>query len=205
MKKPKKEITVGVLALQGAFAEHISVLQTLGVSTIEVRLPEHLSQIDGLIIPGGESTTIARLLDVFALREPLIQKIQRGMPVWGTCAGMILLAKKLKEDRPIPLGVMNIEVSRNAFGRQIDSFEESIYIPVIGEKPLHIIFIRAPIITSTHGDTRILASLKDNTIVAAQEKNMLATAFHPELTQDTRFHSYFIKMVRNAHILSTPS
>ena len=205
MKKPKKGITVGVLALQGAFAEHVSVLQTLEVSTVEVRLPKHLSQIDGLIIPGGESTTIARLLDEFELREPLIQKIQQGMPVWGTCAGMILLAKKLKEDRPNPLELMNIEVSRNAFGRQIDSFEEDLHIPVLGEKPLHIIFIRAPIITSTHGDTRIFASLKDNTIVAAQEKNMLATAFHPELTQDTRFHSYFVEMVKNAYMLSTPS
>jgi len=146
-----KTTTIGVLALQGDFLEHITSLKQLGVSTKEVRLPQDLESLDGIILPGGESTTIAQLLDVFDLREPLIQRIRDGMPVWGTCAGMILLAKKLYQARPTPLGLMDIIVDRNAFGRQIDSFTVPLTIGGLDDKPLHATFIRAPKITKVEG------------------------------------------------------
>ena len=186
--------TIGVLALQGDFLEHQQILTHLGASVKEVRLPEDLEHIDGIIFPGGESTTMANLLDVFSLRKPLIEKIKKGLPVWGTCAGMILLAKQLVQDRPQPLGLMDIVVDRNAFGRQIDSFTASLEIKQLGEKPLHATFIRAPLIKTIGDNVAILATLSDGTIVAAQEENMLATAFHPELTHDTRLHEYFLSM-----------
>ncbi len=191
-------LVIGVLALQGDFLEHILTLERLGVSAKEVKLPRDLENIDGLIMPGGESTTMAKLLDAFELREPLKIKIQEGLPVWGTCAGMILLAKKLTQDKPIPLGLMDIEVNRNAFGRQIDSFEVDLKIKSLGEKTLHATFIRAPWIVSAGPEIEILSKLEDGTIVAAKEKNMLATSFHPELTSDTRMHEYFISVIKNA-------
>jgi len=190
-----KTTTIGVLALQGDFLEHITSLKQLGVSTKEVRLPRDLESLDGIILPGGESTTIAQLLDVFDLREPLIQRIRDGMPVWGTCAGMILLAKKLYQARPTPLGLMDIIVDRNAFGRQIDSFTVPLTILGLGDKPLHATFIRAPKITKVEKSVKILSQLEDGTIVAAQQGKMLATSFHPELTHDTRLHEYFFSMV----------
>ena len=149
--------------------------------------------IDRIIIPGGESTTMVNLLDSFSLREPLTDKIKKGMPVWGTCAGMILLAKKLIQDRPIPLGLMDITVNRNAFGRQIESFETDLAIRGL-EKPMHATFIRAPMITKIEKDVEVLSKLSDGTIVAARQKNMLVTAFHPELTEDTRLHEYFVSL-----------
>jgi pyridoxal 5'-phosphate synthase pdxT subunit len=187
-----KKKTIGVLALQGDFLEHITTLQKIGVTPREVRLPHDLAAIDGIILPGGESTTIANLLDVFELRAPLTKRIQQRMPVWGTCAGMILLAKKLVQDRPTPLGLMDITVSRNAFGRQIESFETELEITGLKGKPMHATFIRAPLIVEAGKGVEVLSKLSDGTIVAARQKNMLATSFHPELTEDTRLHEYFV-------------
>lgn len=192
--KKQSNLTIGVLALQGDSLEHILTLKRLGVNAVEVRLPKDLDDINGIILPGGESTTMAYLMDVFKIREPLIKKINNGMPVWGTCAGMILLAKKLVQKIPIPLGVMGIEVNRNAFGRQAESFSTNFIIKQIGDKPLHATFIRAPWITVTGPYVEVLAKLTDGSIVAAQENAMLATSFHPELTEDTRMHEYFIKL-----------
>jgi len=188
-------VTIGVLALQGDFLEHIHVLRNMHVQTKEVRLPQDLEDINGIIFPGGESTAIAYVMDVFKLREPLQNKIQEGMPVWGTCAGMILLAKKLRQDYPIPLGVMDIVVNRNAFGRQIDSFEAPLIVKPLGEKALQATFIRAPVIESIGKNVEILSQLADGTVVAAKQNNMLATSFHPELHKDYRFHEYFISLV----------
>jgi len=187
--------TIGVLALQGDFLEHIQVLEHLGFVTQEVRLPKDLTAIDAIILPGGESTTQANLLDVFELREPLRKKIELGMPVWGTCAGMILLARELTQDRPIPLGVMDITVNRNAFGRQADSFETDLHIKKLGNKPLRATFIRAPRIERIGEGVSILAVLSDKTIVAARQNNMLVTSFHPEITGDSRLHKYFASFV----------
>lgn len=194
--KKKQNLIVGVLSLQGDFLEHIQTLNKLNVETKEIRLPQDLAFIDALILPGGESTTIAYLIDIFKLREPLVKEIKSGMPIWGTCAGMILLAKKLKQNRPLPLGVMDIEVNRNAFGRQLDSFEAKLIMPFLGNKPLHATFIRAPLITKVGSEAEIISSLPDGTIVAAKQKNMLATSFHPELTNDLRFHEYFLSLIK---------
>lgn len=199
MKVP--DITIGVLALQGDFMEHIQMLKSIGVKTKEIKLAADLERIDGIILPGGESTTQAHLLDVFGLRAILRQKIQDGLPTLGTCAGMILLAKKLIQDRPIPMGLMDIVVNRNAFGRQIDSFKTPIIIKPLGDKPLLATFIRAPIIEKADPRIEVLSRLDDGTIVAVREKNMLATAFHPELTQDIRFHKYFLSKIPLANIL----
>ena len=175
--------------------EHLKVFNKLGIQAKEVRLPIDLDHIDGIILPGGESTTMMNLLEVFQLKEPLIKKITDGMPVWGTCAGMILLAKKLVQDKPISLGLMDIIVDRNAFGRQIDSFTTSLTILPLGEKKLSATFIRAPLIEKVGASVEILSKLDDGTIVAAKEKNMLVTSFHPELTSDTRMHEYFVSMI----------
>jgi len=186
--------TIGVLALQGDFAEHLAALERLNADSREVRLPKHLDGLDGLIIPGGESTTIARLMNIYAIREPLQQKVKQGMGVWGTCAGMILLATKLVEDRPQPMGLMDIDVHRNAYGRQVDSFEADIPIKALGKEPFHCIFIRAPKIERIGPKVEALGRLQAGGVVAAQQGRLLATAFHPELTQDTRFHEYFLKL-----------
>lgn len=189
---------IGVLALQGDFAEHIAMLKRLNVETSEVRLPEHLNRLDGLIIPGGESTTIGKLAIAYRLMEPLRQFGQRHA-IWGTCAGAIFISKDIGRDQPL-LGLMDIKVQRNAFGRQIDSFETDLDIPELKkatgtDTPYHAVFIRAPIIESVHGDAKILASVPDGRIVAAQQGHLLATSFHPELTDDTRFHEYFLSLV----------
>jgi pyridoxal 5'-phosphate synthase pdxT subunit len=188
---------IGVLALQGAFIEHIAVLKGLGIEALPIRLPEALDTIDGLIIPGGESTTILKLMHSFRLLIPLRECIKAGMPVLGTCAGMICLAKKVNNNGHgmETLMQMDIEVRRNAFGRQVDSFEADLKIPVLVDRPLHAIFIRAPIIESTGPGVEILARLPDGTVVAARQRNMVVTSFHPELTDDPRFHSYFISIV----------
>ena len=185
---------VGVLALQGDFQEHVEALTRLGVEVKEVRLPADLDGVDGLIIPGGESTTIARLLDRFALREPLVTRIEAGLPVMGTCAGAIVLAKHADTlDRP-PLGVMDIDVRRNAFGRQVDSFETDLPFPGVGDQPVHAVFIRAPIIEAVHPPAEVIATLPDGTVVAAQQGAMVALSFHPELTLDLRVHAYFLNL-----------
>jgi 5'-phosphate synthase pdxT subunit len=191
--------TIGVLALQGDFAEHIAVLERLGVPAVEVRLPKHLAGIDGLIIPGGESTTITRLLDIYELREPLRRLGLDGLPIWGTCAGAIVLAKEATDlDRP-NLALMDIEVRRNAFGRQVDSFEEDVRVAGMGEQPFHAIFIRAPSIERAGPGVEVLAALDDGTIVAAREGRLLATSFHPELTGDVRFHQLLVELALAYH------
>ena len=190
---------IGVLALQGDFAEHIYILHRIGVDVAEVRLPEQLVDLDGLIIPGGESTTIGKLAVAYNLLEPLQQFGQKKV-IWGTCAGAIFLSKDVHREQPL-LDLMDITVERNAFGRQIASFEVDLDIPVLKtvdpEGSLYpAVFIRAPLIESVGKDTQVLATLPDGRIVAAQQKRFLATSFHPELTQDDRFHRYFLAMVK---------
>ena len=189
---------IGVLALQGDFAEHIVKLKDLGVETVEVRLAEHLIDLDGLIIPGGESTTIGKLATDFDMMNPLRTFGQRHA-IWGTCAGAIFLSKDVSREQPL-LGLMDIKVARNAFGRQVDSFEADLDVSELKQatgtdEAFHAVFIRAPIIESVSGDAKILASLPDGRIVAAQQANLLATSFHPELTGDNRFHKYFLSLV----------
>lgn len=186
---------IGVLALQGAFIEHIKKLQELGVEAVEVRLPDDLDGLDGLIIPGGESTTIGKLAVEYGLVEPL-RRFARLQPTWGTCAGMIFLAKDIGNDRQPILGLMDISVNRNAFGRQIDSFEADLPIAGLGDEAFHAVFIRAPVVTDTRSGVDILARLEDGRIVAVREGHLLATAFHPELTDDTRLHQYFVNLIR---------
>lgn len=185
---------IGVLALQGAFVEHIAMLRRLGVEAIPVRLPESLDGLDGIVIPGGESTTIGKLMDTYGLLEPLRRTIEAGTPVYGTCAGMILLARDIGTDAQPILGEMDIVVKRNAFGRQLDSFEQEIAVPALGDEPFHAVFIRAPAIEQVGAGAQELAHLDDGTIVAARQDTMLATAFHPELSGDTRMHELFISM-----------
>lgn len=188
---------IGVLALQGDFAEHIVMLKRLGVETSEIRLPQHLTGLDGLIMPGGESTTIGKLAVAYGLMEPL-REFGKKRAIWGTCAGAIFLSRDARRDQPL-LELMDISVIRNAFGAQVESFEADLDIKelknVAGSNlPYHAIFIRAPIIDSVSGDARILSTLPDGRIVAAVENKLLATSFHPELTTDTRFHEYFISL-----------
>src|SRR6476620_4301483 len=188
---------IGVLALQGAFREHIEALRELGVEAVEVRLPEQLDGLDGLIIPGGESTAIGKLAVKYGLQEAIQRYAQAGKPVYGTCAGMILLSNDVGRDQPL-LGVMNVKVERNAFGRQLDSFETGLEIPALGEDPFPGVFIRAPKIESVGDGVDILSTLPDGTPVAAEQDNMIVTAFHPELTDDLRFHRYFLAKVEAA-------
>ena len=183
---------IGVLALQGAFIEHINILHGLGVEAVEVRLPEDLEGLDGLIIPGGESTTIGKLADTYEMMAPL-RDFATEKPVWGTCAGMIFMAKEIGRDQPL-LGVMDIVVERNAFGRQVDSFITPIEVNTF-DAPFPAVFIRGPRLVEAHGDAHIIAQLADGTPVAAQEGHWLVTSFHPELTGDSRFHEYFVKMI----------
>ena len=187
---------IGVLALQGAFAEHIAILKRLNVDAIPVRLPHQLEGLDGLIIPGGESTTITKLMTHYKLRDKIIELAKNNFPIFGTCAGMIVLARELSRSGGVrPTGVMAIKVNRNAFGRQVDSFETEISIPVLGEKSLIGVFIRAPLIESVGEGCEVLARLNDGTIIAARQGKLLVCAFHPELTDDTRFHHYFLDIV----------
>lgn len=196
-------VKIGILALQGDFAEHEAMLNKLGVEVVQVRLPEQLDDLDGLIIPGGESTTVGKLAMDFKLMEPLRQFGKRN-PVWGTCAGAILLSRDVHRPQPL-LDLMDITVERNAFGRQVESFEVDLDVPALEEiepqgGPFHAIFIRAPLIQSVQGDARALAEVEDGRIVAAQQGHLLATSFHPELTQDDRFHRYFIKLIEEKKI-----
>ena len=184
--------TIGVLALQGDFREHREVLQRMGSHAREVRLPHDLDGLDGLILPGGESTTIVRLMHSSGLLEPLRTLARDGFPMWGTCAGTILLAKRLDETGMPALQAMDITVRRNAFGRQVDSFETDLSVPALGDNPFRAVFIRAPIIEEVGPDVEVLARLADGTPVAARERRLLATAFHPELTSDIRLHRLFL-------------
>ena len=187
-------VAIGVLALQGDFVEHIAVLRRLDVDAAEVRLPDQLDGLDGLIIPGGESTAIARLMHEWELLEPIRRRANGGMAVWGTCAGAILLAKRADDLDREGLRLMDVGVRRNAFGRQVDSFEALIDVPMLEGPPFRAVFIRAPVIEDLGPGVEALASLSDGTVVAAQQGIVLATSFHPELTDDTRFHELFVSL-----------
>jgi 5'-phosphate synthase pdxT subunit len=189
---------LGILAIQGDFLEHREALDRLGVESVEIRLPRQLDDIDGLIIPGGESTTIVQLIDIYDFREPLRRKAKAGMPVWGTCAGMIVISDRLTDHRPEPLGLMNIEVSRNAFGRQVDSFETDLEMRDLEGPPFRAVFIRAPVVNSVGEGVRVLATVNGGRPVAVRQGKMLATSFHPELTDDSRVHELFVRIVEGA-------
>lgn len=193
---------IGVLALQGAFIEHEKTLRGLGATAVEVRLPQHLDDLDALIIPGGESTTIGKLAVTYGLLDPL-RTFARTRPVWGTCAGMIMLARDIGRDQPL-IGVMDITVNRNAFGRQVDSFEVDLDMPELGADPFHAVFIRAPLVTAVQNGVQVLARLEDGGIVAVRQGHWLATAFHPELTPDARLHAYFLRDVAGLPVAPPP-
>lgn len=203
IESPTGPLKIGVLALQGAFLEHINMLRKLGAAALEVRLPADLVGLDGLIIPGGESTTIGKLATQYGLIEPLHRFIREGKAVWGTCAGLIFLAKDIGVTGsgghvvPARLEVMDITVDRNAFGRQVDSFEASLKIAFANDTLFRAVFIRAPRIESAGQGVEILAQLDGGSIVAARQANLLVTAFHPELTDDPRFHQYFLAMAQS--------
>lgn len=173
------------------------MLRHLGAKAREIRLPQELQEIQALILPGGESTTMVKLLDTHGFRERLCQRIQEGMPVWGTCAGLIILARQLQEEKPNPLGLMDVLVARNAYGRQVNSFETRVSMPILGAEPIPAMFIRAPAIVEYGAGVEILARLSDGSPVAVRQGNILATAFHPELTLDLRMHSYFLEIVES--------
>ena len=179
---------IGVLAVQGAFREHLATLAAIGVEGVAVRLPADLDDVAGLILPGGESTTMRQLIERWGLREPILALARSGAPIFGTCAGMIILSTEIAGGEEPVLPLLHVVVERNAFGRQLDSFETQLAVSVLGDTPVHAIFIRAPIIEEVGPDVDVLARLEDGRIVAVREKNVIATAFHPELTGETRFH-----------------
>jgi 5'-phosphate synthase pdxT subunit len=181
-------VKIGVLALQGAYREHLSTLQSIGVEGVPVRLPKDLDDVSGLIIPGGESTTMRKLIDRWSLRQPILDLAAGGAPVFGTCAGMIVLSREIAGGEEPVLPLLDVTVERNAFGRQLDSFEADLQVPVLGDQPVHGVFIRAPVIERTGPDVDVLATLDDGRVVAVRERNVIATAFHPELAGETRFH-----------------
>lgn len=191
---------VGVLALQGDFREHIAVLRGLGADAVPVRRPSELEEIDGLVIPGGESSVMDKLSRAFGVAEPLRQAIADGLPVYGTCAGLIMLADRILDGiaGQQSLGGLDVSVRRNAFGSQVDSFETDLDIPAVGEEPMHAVFIRAPIVESVGEKASALARVADGRVVAVEQGNLLGTSFHPEITGDTRFHEYFLGKVRAA-------
>lgn len=187
---------IGVLALQGAFREHRTMLENLGVEVLEIRKKEQLDEIDGLIIPGGESTTIGKLLNDFHIMEPLQKKVEEGFPIYGTCAGMILLCDEILDSNQPHIGGINAKVRRNGYGRQVDSFESDFRVKDMGDAPFHAVFIRAPYIESVGSEVDVMAVV-ENHIVVARQGNLLVSAFHPELTTDTRIHKYFLNIVGN--------
>jgi pyridoxal 5'-phosphate synthase pdxT subunit len=187
-------VKIGVLSVQGAFAEHEVMLASVGVEAVRVRLPEHLDGLAGLILPGGESTTMRKLIERWQLRQPILELADRGAPVLGTCAGMILLARDISDgDEPV-FPLLDIAVKRNAFGRQLDSFEAAIDVPVLGDLPVRGVFIRAPVVERVDDDVDVLARLDDGRAVAVRQRNVMATAFHPELAGDPRFHRLLVTM-----------
>ena len=199
MQKSNFRPRIGVLALQGDFEAHLRMLSEVGAESIAVRLPEQLLEIDGIIIPGGESTTIGKLMVEYGLHEVLQQKIRESVPIWGTCAGLILLSKETDNallGQPL-LASMNIRIRRNAFGSQRESFETDLSVPALGEAPFHAFFIRGPSVESVGPGVEVLATLDDGTIVAVREGTLLGTAFHPEVAGDPRFHHYFLRIVQS--------
>jgi pyridoxal 5'-phosphate synthase pdxT subunit len=185
---------IGVLALQGAFREHLDTLGAIGVEGVRVREPADLEGVSGLILPGGESTTMRQLIERWGLRQPILDLAESGAPIFGTCAGMIVLAREIAGGEEPILPLLDVTVERNAFGRQLDSFEAEVPVDVLGATPVHAVFIRAPIVERTGPEVDILARLEDNRIVAVRERNVLATAFHPELAGETRFHRLMATM-----------
>ena len=183
-----QRVRIGVLALQGDYAEHIAVLRQLGAEAVPVRLPADLEGVAGLIIPGGESTTMRKLIDQWGLRGPILELAGRGAPIFGTCAGMILLARDISDGDQAVFALLDIAVKRNAFGRQLESFESDVKVPVLGDQPVHAVFIRAPVVEEIGPDVDVLARLDDGRVVAVRSGNIIATAFHPELAGETRFH-----------------
>lgn len=179
---------IGVLAVQGAFAEHMTTLAAIGVEGVAVRLPSDLEDVSGLILPGGESTAQRRLIERWGLRVPILELARSGAPLFGTCAGMILLSREIVDGDPVTFPLLDVAIRRNAFGRQLDSFETDLRVPVLGDQPVHAVFIRAPVIDRIGPGVDVLARLDDGRIVAVRERNVLATAFHPELAGETRFH-----------------
>lgn len=194
----RERLRIGVLALQGDFFEHIQMFKRLGVDALEVRKASQLAGLDGLIIPGGESTTIRKLIDLFGFAPELASFVDRGAALWGTCAGMIVIARELTDPYPQPLGLIDIRVSRNWFGRQVDSFEDEFEFKGIEGGPFLAVFIRAPVVVEVGEGVQVIASLDDGKPVAVKAGNVLATAFHPELTNDPRIHEFFISMAREA-------
>lgn len=191
-RKPR----IGVLALQGAVRQHVEAIRDVGAEPVEVRLPRDLVDLDALILPGGESTTMRRLIDAYNLREPIAAMARADTPMLGTCAGMILLADRIADDGDEPyFGVLNLEVRRNGYGRQLDSFEADLDVPSLGEAPLHGVFIRAPLVTDVGAGAEVLARDPDGTPVAVRQGRILATAFHPELTEDRRIHRLLVDLV----------
>ncbi len=186
-------VTIGVLAVQGAFAEHVALLRQLGIEAVEVRLPEDLEGVSGLIIPGGESTTMRKLIDRWELHQPILDLARQGAPIFGTCAGMILLSKEITDGDAAVFPLLDIAIKRNAFGRQQESFEAELSVPVLGDRPVHAVFIRAPVVERV-GDVDVLAELEDGRVVAVRHGNVIATAFHPELAGETRFHRLIATM-----------
>jgi 5'-phosphate synthase pdxT subunit len=187
-------VKIGVLALQGAFREHLDTLAAIGVEGVRVREPADLEGVSGLILPGGESTTMRQLIERWGLRQPILDLAASGAPIFGTCAGMIVLARDIAGGEEPILPLLDVRVERNAFGRQLDSFEADLPVDVLGSTPVHAVFIRAPIIERTGPDVDVLARLDDGRIVAVRERNVLATAFHPELAGETRFHRLLTTM-----------
>jgi len=185
---------IGILAMQGAFREHATALRKCGCDAVEIRKPSDLEAIDALIIPGGESTTIGKLLNDYGLTEPILAKARDGLPVFGTCAGAILLAKDVMDSDQRRLGLMDIKVRRNAYGRQVDSFEVDVEVPVLGKEPFPAVFIRAPRIEDARPGVEVLARYREG-IILVRQGNLLAATFHPELTEDLRLHRYFLRMV----------
>jgi 5'-phosphate synthase pdxT subunit len=185
---------VGVLALQGAFREHVAAFRSLGCESLEVRTPEDVAAIDALVIPGGESTTIGKLLGDYQMLDPLLERLQAGLPAYGTCAGAILLALEIVDSDQPRLGLMDMKVRRNAYGRQLDSFETSLEIPCLGSEPFPAVFIRAPLIESVGSGVEVLARYRDG-VVLARQGHLLVGTFHPELTGDLRLHRYFLESI----------
>ncbi|WP_411700187.1 pyridoxal 5'-phosphate synthase glutaminase subunit PdxT [Conyzicola sp.] len=189
---------IGVLALQGDFREHLAVFAGLGVDAVSVRRPDDLERVAGLVIPGGESTVMDKLSRLFGLAEPLKAAVASGLPVYGTCAGLIMLADSVRDsiDGQQTIGGFDVVVRRNAFGSQLDSFETDLDVPVLGDPPVHAVFIRAPVVEKVGEGVTVLSALDDGRIVAIEQGNLLGTSFHPEITGETRFHEYFVDRVR---------
>jgi 5'-phosphate synthase pdxT subunit len=191
MRRPR----VGILAVQGDVAEHAAALREAGADPVEVRLPRDLAGVEALILPGGESTAMRRLIDAYGLAEPILGLAASGAPIWGTCAGLILMARRIADGDPPVLPLLDVEVRRNAYGRQLDSFEADLDVPALGDVPLHAVFIRAPVVTDVGPGVEILATDPLGRVVAVREGRLLATAFHPELTGDRRFHRALVEMI----------